>query len=380
MSDMRLQKFLAHAGVASRRTSETMIVAGRVKVNGVVCTELGTTVDSEKDRVEVDGRIIEGVSSLIYLLVNKPQGYITTLDDPEGRPIITDLVPANMPRVYPVGRLDWDSDGAVLLTNDGDLTNLLTHPSHEIEKTYAVKVVGVVEETAKELEELRKGVEIEPDVITKPAVVKVGRQTDKNTWLEFRIAEGRNRQIRKMCEVVGYRVMRLRRIAIGPLTIAGVRSGQFRALDNDEVRSLYNAVGKTPPELAEPSRRARKRTEKTRKYSRRPKARSVRTPGDAAPKTQTTPRSERIPDRNSRGEKIPRSAKTDETATPPRERTDERGGERAGKRGGAQSEAKPERVSTGARVRPEKRVRTEKPGPKTTKRTASPRKKPSDKK
>ncbi len=374
MSDMRLQKFLSHAGVASRRTAETMIVAGRVKVNGLVCKTLGTTVDSATDRVEVDGRIIEGVASLIYLLVNKPQGYITTLDDPEGRPIITDLIPANMPRVYPVGRLDWDSDGAVLLTNDGDLTNLLTHPSHEIEKTYAVKVNGVIEETAKELEELRKGVEIEPDVITKPAVVKVGRQTDKNTWLEFRIAEGRNRQIRKMCEAVGYRVMRLRRIAIGPLTIAGVRSGQFRALDNDEVRSLYNAVGKTPPELAEPSRRARKRAEKTRQYSRKPKARSVRTP-DAAARTETVPRSERIPDRNSRGEKIQRPRGKDDQTTTPSERSEERPSRR-----GAKTEEKSERVSTGARVRREKPVRTEKPGPKTTKRTAAPRKKPSDKK
>lgn len=285
MTMMRLQKFLSHAGVASRRTAETMIEEGRVKVNNKVCKELGTQVDPDKDKVEVDGRVIEGVASLIYLLVNKPQGYITTLDDPEGRPIITDLIPANMPRVYPVGRLDWDSDGAVLMTNDGDLTNLLTHPSHEIEKTYAVKVAGVIEDTAKELELLRKGVEIEPGVVTKPAVVKVGRQTDKNTWLEFRISEGRNRQIRRMCEVVGYRVSRLRRVAIGPLTIKGVRSGQFRALDTEEVRSLYNAVGKRPPELAEPSKRQRKREEQSRKFGRRPKAQSVKTNKSDASKT-----------------------------------------------------------------------------------------------
>ncbi|MEZ4459696.1 MAG: pseudouridine synthase [bacterium] len=289
MNKMRLQKFLSHAGVASRRAAETMIEEGRVKVNGKVCKELGTQIDAEKDKVEVDGRVIEGVASLIYLLINKPQGYITTLDDPEGRPIITDLIPANMPRVYPVGRLDWDSDGAVLMTNDGDLTNLLTHPSHEIDKTYAVKINGTIEEHSKELKTLREGVEIEPGVITKPAVVKIGRQTDKNTWLEFRISEGRNRQIRKMCEAVGFRVSRLRRVAIGPLTIKGVRSGQFRALDTDEVRSLYNAVGKRPPELAEPSRRARKREEQNRRYG-RPKARSVKQLGDKT-KTETSEKS-----------------------------------------------------------------------------------------
>lgn len=279
---MRLQKYLSHAGIASRRAAETMIEEGKVKVNGKVCKELGTQVDPDKDKVEVEGRVIEGVASLIYLIVNKPQGYITTLDDPEGRPIITDLIPPGMPRVYPVGRLDWDSDGAVLLTNDGDLTNLLTHPSHEIEKTYAVKINGVIEENAKELAALRAGVEIEPGVVTKPAVVKVGRQTDKNTWLEFRISEGRNRQIRRMCEAVGYRVSRLRRVAIGPLTIKGVRSGQYRALDSEEVRSLYNAVGQRPPEQAEPSRRQRKREEEARRYGRRPKAQHVKPVGKAA--------------------------------------------------------------------------------------------------
>ena len=204
-----------------------------------------------------------------------------------------------MPRVYPVGRLDWDSDGAVLMTNDGDLTNLLTHPSHEIDKTYAVKINGTIEEHSKELKALREGVEIEPGVITKPAVVKIGRQTDKNTWLEFRISEGRNRQIRKMCEAVGFRVSRLRRVAIGPLTIKGVRSGQFRALDTDEVRSLYNAVGKRPPELAEPSRRARKREEQNRRYG-RPKARSVKQLGD---KTKTEPSDKPAPAKSSRASK-----------------------------------------------------------------------------
>lgn len=274
MAEMRIQKFLSQAGVSSRRHAEELITAGKVKVNNKVVTELGTKIDPSKDKIEVEGRIVDAPADLVYLLVNKPQGYITTLDDPEGRPIITDLLPEGMPRVWPVGRLDWDSDGAVLMTNDGELTNLLTHPSHEIEKTYGVKVMAIVEEEDPALIKLRQGVEIEEGIVTAPAVVKVGRSTEKNTWLEFRIKEGRNRQIRKMCEAVGLRVSRLRRVAIGPLTLAGVPSGHFRALDFEEVRSLYNAVGERPPEAAEASKRAKKREEKSRKYG-KPKARKV---------------------------------------------------------------------------------------------------------
>lgn len=286
MAEMRIQKFLSQAGVASRRHAEELIEAGKVKVNNKVCKELGTKIDPDKDKIEVDGRIIDTPSSLIYLLVNKPQGYITTLDDPEGRPIITDLLPANMPRVWPVGRLDWDSDGAVLMTNDGELTNFLTHPSHDIEKTYAVKIQAVVEEEDPALIKLRQGVEIDEDLITLPAVVKVGRTMERNTWLEFRIKEGRNRQIRRMCEAVGFRVSRLRRIAIGPLSIKGLPSGHFRALDFEEVRSLYNAVGESPPEAAEASKRARKREAKERRFSNTAKARRVSNAKAAAEKKE----------------------------------------------------------------------------------------------
>lgn len=286
MAEMRIQKFLSQAGVASRRHAEELIEAGKVKVNNKVCKELGTKIDPDKDKVEVDGRIIDTPSSLIYLLVNKPQGYITTLDDPEGRPIITDLLPANMPRVWPVGRLDWDSDGAVLMTNDGELTNFLTHPSHDIEKTYAVKIQAVVEEEDPALIKLRQGVEIDEDLITLPAVVKVGRTMERNTWLEFRIKEGRNRQIRRMCEAVGFRVSRLRRLAIGPLSIKGLPSGHFRALDFEEVRSLYNAVGESPPEAAEASKRARKREAKERRFSNTAKARRVSNAKAAAEKKE----------------------------------------------------------------------------------------------
>lgn len=275
MAEMRVQKFLSKAGVASRRASEDLMLAGRVRINGEVCRELGTKVDPAVDRVEVDGAEVNLPDQYIYILLNKPQNYITTLDDPHDRPIITDLLPANMPRIWPVGRLDWDSEGAILMTNDGNLTHKLTHPSHEIEKTYAVKVHGVIDNEADELERMREGVEIEPGVVTKPAVVKVGRDTGKNTWLEFRIHEGRNRQIRKMCEAVGFRVSRLRRLAIGPLTIIGVSSGEFRSLTSEEVYDLYQALDEKMPERARPTKRQIKKERNDKKHGRLKKTRSV---------------------------------------------------------------------------------------------------------
>lgn len=273
MDPMRVQKFLSKAGVASRRASEELMLEGRVRINGEVCKELGTKVAPGKDRVEVDGREITLPDQYIYILLNKPQGYITTLDDPHDRPIVTDLLPDNMPRLWPVGRLDWDSEGAILMTNDGKLTHMLTHPSYEIEKTYAVKVHGIVTNEAKELERMREGVEIETGVTTKPAIVKVGRDTGKNTWLEFRIHEGRNRQIRKMCEAVGFRVARLRRLAVGPLSISGVGSGQFRSLSSQEVYELYDVLDEPPPERAQPSRRQIKKERNDRKHGRLKKPR-----------------------------------------------------------------------------------------------------------
>ncbi len=275
MALMRVQKFLSRAGVASRRASEDLMLEGRVRINGEVCKQLGTKVDPASDRVEVDGDEVHLPEQFIYILLNKPQNYITTLDDPHDRPIVTDLLPENMPRIWPVGRLDWDSEGAILMTNDGNLTHKLTHPSHEIEKTYAVKVQGIIDNDAKELEQMREGVEIEPGVVTKPAIVKVGRDTGKNTWLEFRIHEGRNRQIRKMCEAVGFRVSRLRRLAIGPLSISGVSSGEFRALTSEEVYDLYDALGEKMPTRAKPTKRQLKKERNDRKHGRLKKTRSV---------------------------------------------------------------------------------------------------------
>src|SRR5690554_1115056 len=145
-NEMRLQKFLSQSGICSRRRAEELMLGGRVKLNGKVCKELGTKIDPDKDKVEVDGKAVNAATSFIYLLVNKPPSYITSLYDPEGRPVVTDLLPKSMPRIWPVGRLDWDTEGLLIMTNDGKLTNLMTHPSHEVPKTYAVKVRGQIGE------------------------------------------------------------------------------------------------------------------------------------------------------------------------------------------------------------------------------------------
>lgn len=258
--EMRLQKFMSKAGVCSRRKAEEHMTAGLVTVNGKVCKELGTKVDPSKDRVEFQGNLVTLPDSYIYLLVNKPSNYITTLDDPEDRPIISDLLPKNMPRVWPVGRLDWDTEGLLLMTNDGKLTNLMTHPSHEVSKTYAVKVRGLIDTRSPVLAQLREGVRIEEeDYITRPADLSIVRDNGRNTWLEILIREGKNRQIRKMFDAVGFPVMKLRRIAIGPITIDGISSGNFRSMTHAEVLDLYGEVEATMPDRARPSDRAMKR-------------------------------------------------------------------------------------------------------------------------
>lgn len=232
---------------------------GRVKINHEVCRELGTKIDPDKDRIEVDGRLINLPETHVYILLNKPQGYITSMHDPEGRPIITDLLPQNMPRIWPVGRLDWNSEGLILLTNDGKLTHLLTHPTHHVPKHYAVKVQGRLESDDPKLKQLMEGVEIDEDgEPTRPAFMQVSR-VDRNSWLEVIIAEGRNRQIRRMFEMIGHPVMKLRRIGIGPLTIEGLRSGTFRSLHSAEVVALYEALDALIPAEAQPTQRQLRR-------------------------------------------------------------------------------------------------------------------------
>jgi len=233
----RLQKVLARAGLGSRRACEALIGEGRVEVNGEVAS-LGRRVDPEQDRVAVDGVTIPVRSGLVYYLLNKPAKVVTTAHDPEGRPTVVDLVPGE-PRVFPVGRLDWDTEGLLLLTNDGELAHGLTHPSRGVPKTYLVEVSGVPGRAA--LRRLREGVDLE-DGRTAPARARLAQTTPTGAALEIVIHEGRNRQVRRMCEAVGHPVRRLVRTRFGPLRDHRLAPGQWRPLTPAEIRSLYGAI------------------------------------------------------------------------------------------------------------------------------------------
>lgn len=235
----RLQKVMAQAGVASRRHCEGMIVSGVVKVNGKVITELGTKVDPSRDRIQVGGETLFLSSRKYYILMYKPRGYVTTLSDEKGRKKVTDLLKGVTERVYPVGRLDYDSEGVLLLTNDGDLTFALTHPKHRIPKTYLARVAGVPEPA--KLEQMAAGLPLE-DGQTAPARVRLASQREGNALLEIIIHEGRNRQVRRMCEHIGHPVLRLQRAKFGNLSIEGLRPGQYRHLTGEELSRLQKAV------------------------------------------------------------------------------------------------------------------------------------------
>jgi len=233
----RLQKILSAAGVASRRASEQLILEGRVSVNGETIRELGTKADPEKDAIKVDGRRIKTDVAQRYIVLYKPKGYVTTRKDPEGRRTVMDLIDDSQ-YIYPVGRLDYDTEGLVLMTTDGDLAARLMHPRHEVDKEYEVIVVGAPD--ARALEKLKKGVYIEGGR-TSPAHVHIGSTVKGHkptTLLTITIREGRNRQIRKMCSAVGLPVRDLRRIRMGPITLGRLKPGQWRALTPAEVKRL----------------------------------------------------------------------------------------------------------------------------------------------
>jgi 23S rRNA pseudouridine2605 synthase len=232
----KLQKVLARAGVASRRAVEVLIMEGRVTVNGEVA-DVGRRVDPVTDVLEVDGALVATNPDLVHYLLHKPAGVVTTADDPQGRPTVLDLVPAE-PRVFPVGRLDLDTEGLLLLTNDGELTHRVTHPSHGVEKEYLAQVEGVPSRGA--LRALREGVELD-DGPTAPAKVS---QVSPGV-LRITIHEGRNRQVRRMCEAVGHPVVRLVRTRIGPITDTSLQPGAWRSLGPDEVASLARAAART---------------------------------------------------------------------------------------------------------------------------------------
>lgn len=232
----RLQKYLANCGVASRRKCEEYILQGKVKVNGETVTELGKKIDPEKDIIQFENKIIKENNKYVYILLNKPIGYVTTADDQFGRDTVLNLVKVKE-RVVPVGRLDMYTSGALILTNDGDFVYKVTHPKHEINKTYTVTVKGIVQNN--EVEMLRKGVKIE-DYITKPAKVKILKtDTEKNiSRLEITIHEGKNRQVRKMCEAVGRRVLALHRSKIGNIGVKDLELGKWRYLKKEEIEQL----------------------------------------------------------------------------------------------------------------------------------------------
>lgn len=232
---MRLQKFMAHSGIASRRKSEKLIQEGRVRVNGKTITKLGSKVDPSKDKVYVDDQPISLESNKVYIMLNKPTGYVTTLSDEKDRRIVTDLISNIKERIYPVGRLDMDTSGLLLMTNDGDLTHKLTHPSYEITKRYIARVKGIP--SKKDLKEFREGLIID-NKLTSPAKIKIVKKFKSESILDISIYEGRNRQVRKMCEKINHPVRELERISIGRLRLANLPLGKWRYLDSKEVNYL----------------------------------------------------------------------------------------------------------------------------------------------
>jgi len=245
----RLQKIIAAAGVCSRRKAEELMTAGRVTVNGQIVTELGSKADPARDHIKVDGKLLPTARSAqkTYLLLHKPKGYVTTVTDPEGRPTVMDLLRKAKPpvseRVYPVGRLDWASEGLLLLTNDGELANLLTRAASHVPKTYLVKISGKPQEA--DLAKLRSGVSITTGiegrrVKTAPAKIQLAHNAP-NPWYEVTLIEGRNRQIHRMFERIGRRVEKIKRVRYGPLQL-DVETGRFRSLNAGEVESLRRAV------------------------------------------------------------------------------------------------------------------------------------------
>ncbi len=236
----RLHKVMARAGVASRRRCEELIAAGLVKVNGRVVTEPGTKVDPAVDRIRVGGETLNLSPVRQYIMMYKPRGYITTMSDEKGRRKVTDLLKDNTSRVYPVGRLDYDSEGLLLLTNDGDLTYALTHPGRRVPKTYQARVAGVPDPV--KLKQMEKGLPLE-DGLTAPARVQLRGEREGNALLEITIHEGRKHQVKRMCEYIGHPVMRLKRIKFGDLRIDDLKPGQYRHLTGDELKTLKEKSG-----------------------------------------------------------------------------------------------------------------------------------------
>lgn len=239
--EARLQKIISQAGLASRRAAENIILEGRVEVNGQVIRELGGKYDPELVEIRVDGKVISAPEAHVYYLLNKPKGYVSTASDERGRRTVLDLLPEVKERIYPIGRLDMNTEGLLLLTNDGELMNGLLHPRYEVQKTYVARIATELSEAA--LKALREGVKLE-DGLTAPARVRVLETAPGRTRVEITIHEGRNRQVRRMFKAVGHEVLALKRTAFAGLSLEGVRRGEHRALTEEEIRSLYEKAGR----------------------------------------------------------------------------------------------------------------------------------------
>ena len=253
--EQRLQKLIAAAGIASRRHAEELITSGKVTVNGKVTTELGSKADPDKDHVKVNGKLINPqlkAREKTYILLNKPRGYLSSVSDLEGRPVVVELLPPSLGKLHPVGRLDFNTEGLLLLTNDGDLTNFVTAAKNRVEKVYEVKVKGVPTEGA--INRLRRGVTLEDGTRTAPAKIKMLQETDTNAWYEVLLHQGRNQQVRRMFEMIGNSVIKLRRVRIGILTDEGLKPGYFRHLSPAEVKRLMR---RNDPRVKRPPSKSR---------------------------------------------------------------------------------------------------------------------------
>jgi len=238
----RLQKYLARAGIDSRRRCEELILQGYVRVNNSVISKLGIKINPQKDIIEVKGKLVKFIEKkkYTYILLNKPKGFITSLHDPYNRPTILELLKDIKERIYPIGRLDFNSEGLLILTDDGELTYALTHPSKEIEKTYIVKVKGVP--SLKKLNILSKGIILENNYKILPCNIHMLKTISDNATLKIKLREGKKRQIRRMCEYIGHPVLKLRRIQIGSIRLKGVKSGEYRHLNKQEIGSLKKII------------------------------------------------------------------------------------------------------------------------------------------
>jgi 23S rRNA pseudouridine2605 synthase len=274
---VRLQKLIAGTGLASRRKAEALIAAGRVMVNGKTVTELGTKVDPGRDHVKVDGKHLSAAQPFVYLMLNKPKNVVSTLDDPGGRTTVKDYLRGVSVRVFPVGRLDFDSEGLMLLTNHGELAQAMLHPRYHVPKTYLIKVKGVL--TDDEIRSLEQGVRLE-DGMTGAAQVRKIRKVEANSWLEITIREGRKHQVKRMLEAVGHPVIKLLRIRMGSLTLGDLQPGEFRFLTDREANALRRLVEERVASVEEsPAPKFERRPQRREGWARPKEAKSQRRRG-----------------------------------------------------------------------------------------------------